>query len=248
MWGPYDSIPEAISLCNGGFTADKRVDCSFHHTNDETITLKNGIQGKFYVLLITNYSMMAQSVNFRKIDGPGTTNCGIVDNPPPFVQHLTQFSVEKDTNEKHIGPENCPADMMLVGQRGLTSYPDGTIRILDQNTTTVTVELVQTFTDTNSTIDNIFYQYKTDDFQSECLEEENLIGEGSLEITISCTALTKNAFLEFWVADDSTSGALEMMDQAAIPECCYPSVSNETSVVKYKVLINCETECPDAEL
>merc|ERR1712194_802171 len=45
-----------------------------------------------------------------------------------------------------IGPAECPYDILLLKHNGVTTYPENSIRILSQDETTVTVELLQLFT------------------------------------------------------------------------------------------------------
>jgi hypothetical protein len=52
-----------------------------------------------------------------------------------------------------VGPEECPADVLLVKQEGITDYPKDTVQVVSQDTTTVTIEITQTYTDSTSTID-----------------------------------------------------------------------------------------------
>jgi len=146
-----------------------------------------------------------------------------------------------------IGPAECPYDILLLKHNGVTTYPENSIRILSQDETTVTVELLQLFTTTpTSTIDYIFYQYNVNVFNNKCYEEDNVVGGESItEITIQCTRTSQVAFLELWIADDGTKGVLdEEGDTAVIPNCCYPdAVPKGTPVTFYNIEIKCISEC-----
>jgi len=102
-------------LCDGGLTESAQIDCSFDPTNDETIEIPDGISGKFYVLLITNFARIPQTITFRKTGGPGTTNCGIVEDPPvvaptasPHCDPDVSADFECTSNTFLNGVETCP--------------------------------------------------------------------------------------------------------------------------------------------
>merc|ERR1712157_491693 len=137
--------------------------------------------------------------------------------------------------------------MGLVKQVGITDYPEDFVKIISQDETSVTVELVQTYTDPDKVIDNIFYQYQVDHFDTKCYEKEDVAGDDSVvEITIQCMVNSKVAILEFWVADDITKGVLSDGDNAVIPNCCNPdNVPEEKPVTKYTLEVKCVSECPD---
>jgi len=134
---------------------------------------------------------------------------------------------------------------MLVTHTGVTAYPADTVSIISQDSTTVTVELTQTFMASESTIDNIYYQYQTNAFSNICYEKDDFYNEESVTFTIECTHISQIALLELWVADDITKGVLSEGDNAIIPDCCYPTVPEGTPVSKYLVEIKCVTECPE---
>ena len=79
VWGPYDSLTEAVGNCGGGLLESAVIDCSFSTSNNEIIFIPNAISGKFYVLLVTNYAQEIQEdVTLTQILGPGTTDCSFV--------------------------------------------------------------------------------------------------------------------------------------------------------------------------
>ena len=144
-----------------------------------------------------------------------------------------------------IGPEVCPDDILLIKHEGVTDYIGDTVRIISQDTTSVTVALIQTYTSPSSVIDTIYYQYKENLFNSKCYEEDDVPGGDSIEITIECTRASQIALLEVWMADDVSKGVLTDGDNAIIPDCCYPTVPEGTPVTKYFIEIKCVTECPE---
>jgi hypothetical protein len=74
LWGPFDS-PDA---CNS-LTGDKVVDCSYHPQAVEYIDIASAIPGKYYILLITNFSNLPTDITLAKVpgSGPATTDCSI---------------------------------------------------------------------------------------------------------------------------------------------------------------------------
>jgi len=157
--------------------------------------------------------------------------------------------LEKDDTDvlmfSPIGPEQCPNDVLLRKHTGDTPYPDDFVRIVSQDMTTVTVELVQMFTESSTSLDSVFYKYKDSTFHSTCPEEDDFFGEDSVEIQIVCKITTKSAFLEIWVTDHIEKGVLSEGDNAVVPQCCHPTVPEGTPVTKYLVEIRCDSLCPE---
>jgi len=144
-----------------------------------------------------------------------------------------------------IGPEQCPDDILLVTQTGITPFPDSAVRITSQDMTTVTVELVQTFTDSSTSLDSVFYLYRDSTFHTTCPEVDNFIGEDLVEFEITCTSTSKTAFLEIWVADDVTKGVLSEGDNAVVPKCCHPDFPEGKPATMYYLEIKCDSSCPN---
>jgi PKD repeat protein len=75
-WGPFDSQ----SACNQ-LTSGKIVSCSYSTASTEYCTIASAVAGKYYILIITNYSQQPCNINFSQTGGTGTTDCTIL--PPP---------------------------------------------------------------------------------------------------------------------------------------------------------------------
>lgn len=146
---------------------------------------------------------------------------------------------------RSIGPTDCPADILLLNHNGSTAYPDHAVQIISQDTKTVTVKLTQGFTDPSTSIDSVYYQYKHNYFDTMCFEEQNFYGEETVDITIQCTVNSRIAILELWVADDITKGVLSEGDGAMIPNCCHPTIPEETAVTNFIIEIKCSSTCPE---
>ena len=75
-WGPFDTK----DAC-GQLTANKVVSCSYSPAPTEVCTINNAPAGKFYILLITNFSNQPCNIIFSQTGGMGKTDCSIL--PPP---------------------------------------------------------------------------------------------------------------------------------------------------------------------
>ncbi|POS01828.1 gliding motility-associated-like protein [Flavobacterium croceum DSM 17960] len=88
-WGPFSSNDFSV-VCNSLndypdgniITPSNIVACSYSAAPIENFTITNAQAGEYYVILITNYSNQAGTVNFTQTNngqtGAGTTDCAIV--------------------------------------------------------------------------------------------------------------------------------------------------------------------------
>jgi hypothetical protein len=161
---------------------------------------------------------------------------------------VEQFGTDDSTEDDRF-IASCPEDIQLIRQDGIMEYPNDTVTIISQDSSTVTVALTQTLTASETDIDYIFYQYQVDSFSMQCYEEDNIPGGEIInEITIECTEFSQTAMLEFWVADNINKGVLSELDDADIPKCCYPDgVPQGTPVTKYLIEISCISVCDELE-
>ncbi len=75
-WGPFDDPYEP---CQGSLTNDMEVDCSYSSSAEEYCEIPSSAQtGEYYILLITNFSNKECNILFEKVEGEGTTDCGIL--------------------------------------------------------------------------------------------------------------------------------------------------------------------------
>lgn len=75
-WGPFDDPYDACSQ----LVQSKVVDCSYSSNATETCDIPNGVNGQYYILVITNFSNAACNINFSQTGGTGSTDCTIL--PP----------------------------------------------------------------------------------------------------------------------------------------------------------------------
>lgn len=113
-WGPFD---DPIAPCPNGLTSAKVVSCSYSANATETCAIPSNAQsGKYYILVITNYSNNACNITFSKTSGTGTTDCGIM---PPLVNNDGPYCV---TDAIHLtGNGQSGASYYWTGPNGFTS-------------------------------------------------------------------------------------------------------------------------------
>ena len=159
---------------------------------------------------------------------------------------VEQFGTD-DSAEDDKFIASCPEDILLIRQDGVMEYSDDSVTIISQDSSSVTVQLTQTLTSSETDIDHIFYQYAEDSFDFKCYEEDNIAGGEIIdEITIACTEYSQTALLELWVADNK--GLLSELDDANIPKCCHPDgVPQDTPVTQYVIEIKCVSVCDEIE-
>lgn len=71
-WGPFTSPTEP---CVAGLTASKMIACDYYPLSRTVDTIPNGITGEYYILLITNYSNLVDTINLSQTGGTGTLDC-----------------------------------------------------------------------------------------------------------------------------------------------------------------------------
>jgi gliding motility-associated-like protein len=86
LWGPFPSVAAAINEC-GSLPAP--IDCSYSASAVETVNVPaNAQSGQVYILVVTNFSNQATTINLETIGGTvGTTNCNLT-NPCDPVQAI----------------------------------------------------------------------------------------------------------------------------------------------------------------
>ena len=158
---------------------------------------------------------------------------------------FTQLEGSEDNDDYGFPPAECPDDIQVIQHTGVTDLPDHAVRIVSQDNSTVTVQLVQAYTNASTAIGSWYYQYQQGIFSNKCYGDTNVVGDDIEEITIQCTHHNQIALLEFWISDDITNGVLAEGDNAVIPECCHPSEPDGTPATRYVIQIRCETACPE---
>jgi len=113
LWGPFDNQ----NAC-GLLTSNKVVDCSYSTASTEIVDIPNAIAGKYYILVITNYSNQPCNIIFSKTGGPGTTDCTILppaaaNNGPLCVGETLQLGAANMNNAVYhwIGPDGWTSNV-----------------------------------------------------------------------------------------------------------------------------------------
>jgi len=166
------------------------------------------------------------------------SNDGDCFTPSPTISSSPSHS---PTPAPSIPPPACPEDVKIIHMDGITEVDPGqAIRILNQDTQSVTVRLYNGWTSTEEEVDKIFYTYKHDVFSQKCHDATDILGSVNYDdITIQCHHMVAFAELDICVVD--VDGALNAEgDNAQIPTCCEPF---DGPTVCYKFVIYCESQC-----
>ena len=137
-WGPF---VDPVSPCPNGLTSDKVVSCSYSAAATEHCLIPSTAQtGEYYILVITNYSNQTCNINFSKVAGTGTTDCGIL---PPMVDNDGPYCVGETIHLTANG--QAGATYSWSGPGGFTSNqqnptrPNCTMAMAGTYTCTITV-------------------------------------------------------------------------------------------------------------
>jgi hypothetical protein len=82
IWGPFASIAAATAQCGGlgfGGASGNVEDCSYSGTNNETPAINGALVGEVYIMLVTNFANVPQTITFTQTSGAGATDCAIVN-------------------------------------------------------------------------------------------------------------------------------------------------------------------------
>ena len=78
-WGPFDSVDLG---CTSGLTNSNKIDCSYAGgTALEVVDLPTTVQGKYYIIMVTNFSNLACGITINQTSGTGNMSCLI----PPVI-------------------------------------------------------------------------------------------------------------------------------------------------------------------
>jgi large repetitive protein len=91
IWGPYNTLALSKAACA---TYPMPKDCSFSTSETEQANVSGTLNGKFYVLLVTNYASVTQIINIEQAQtGIATTNCAIL---LPVNMSTYELTIEKE--------------------------------------------------------------------------------------------------------------------------------------------------------
>jgi gliding motility-associated-like protein len=148
-WGPFSSL---AGICNS-LTAAYIVDCSYSSSPTETCNIVGAVAGQFYMVLITNFSNVAQDILFTQTAGTGSTNCGIVStNTMICAGSVASLSITNNSGlanpsySINPGAQTSPTPVFTVSPSNTTTY---TLYVTGTNTinnTLITQTAVATVT------------------------------------------------------------------------------------------------------
>ena len=130
LYGPYSSLANAQSYCGNmgtsgsGSSSNMVINCSYSTSATETPNIPNAIAGQVYVLLITNYANVVQSITLTQSNygntGAGSTDCSIVTPCSISSLNATVGACNPLTNTFNVtgtvGITNPPASGTLIAK------------------------------------------------------------------------------------------------------------------------------------
>lgn len=75
LWGPFDSITQAIAIIQANPNNAFLIDCSYSPDPQETATISGAQAGDVYVFLITNFDGQPGQISLTQTGGVGSTSC-----------------------------------------------------------------------------------------------------------------------------------------------------------------------------
>ena len=76
LWGPFDDM---TNIC-GQLNRTKEIDCSWLPDSQETVFINNAIAGKYYILLVDNYSNTPGQITITQTGGTGSSDCSFLSS------------------------------------------------------------------------------------------------------------------------------------------------------------------------
>jgi hypothetical protein len=189
----------------------------------------------------------------RVMDGvvmTGSSSCTVVDVQATNVTTLSvstngivsSIAVCTEPDDDYNAPPTAcpPSEPELLGSIE-SPNPELPIKIISQDTTSVTFQVINTFNETTT----VFTQYHTGNFgEVECLEVTNVnVTEIADTYTAQCMHNVPITILNIWVASTVESGSV-IIDNDEVPGCCLPDQWTKTPTVQYTLKIPCVDPCP----
>lgn len=151
-----------------------------------------------------------------------------------------------------VDDDSCPEDVVLLNEVNTVFRPGvlSPIRIVSQNDTTVTFQIVNPF---GKEIQAMYYQYAASDTgATDCYSDATFAACDPETVTAHCItgggqgqhALKRSlTIVDVWFADPRY---VSPEDDWTIPECCKPAEEDETTnKVLYSFKVYCESYCPE---
>ncbi|MBA4239970.1 MAG: hypothetical protein C0448_04555 [Sphingobacteriaceae bacterium] len=94
MWGPYPDLATGQADCS---TYPAPIDCSYSSSNTEQMDIANAQTGEVYIVLVTNYANIIQSITLNQAPGAtATTNCAIIPLPIELLYFKGNLTENKE--------------------------------------------------------------------------------------------------------------------------------------------------------
>ena len=142
-----------------------------------------------------------------------------------------------------VPPTFCIDDISLAGQIGSATYDSLPIKIISQDTTSVTIEVSNTWGET--VLSNMFTRYDETSLTNTCHEVTHVAKTDiPSQYTIACMSRAKVAHVDIFVTDDTFS-TTDLDNNATVPQCCHPEADVLVApTVQYIFMLQCISQCP----
>lgn len=77
LWGPFATLSTAI--CSQ-LNVSTQIDCSYSPEAVEPVSISNGIQGQYYILMVDNYDQVAGTISIEQTGGTGSSDCSFLSS------------------------------------------------------------------------------------------------------------------------------------------------------------------------
>ena len=131
-WGPFDDPETACEQ----LSCSNMVDCSYSAASTEHCHINNAQPGKYYLLLITNYSDQECNIYFEN-QSTGATDCSLL---PPLANNSGPYCVGETIHLSSLSEEYAGASYQWLGPNDYTS------RFQNPNISNCTMEMAGTYT------------------------------------------------------------------------------------------------------
>jgi hypothetical protein len=134
----------------------------------------------------------------------------------------------------------CLDDISLAGQVGSATYDSLPIKIISQDTTSITIQVSNTWG--GDVLSNMFTRYDDTSFKTACPELREVTKTQTAVYTIACMANEAVAHVDIFVSE--TSFSTESGATAVVPQCCHPHADFVAPAVQYIFMLQCVSQCP----
>jgi hypothetical protein len=158
---------------------------------------------------------------------------------------VLEFSIQEPITAKvaiypFVERAICLDDISLAGQVGSATYDSLPIKIISQDTTSITIEVSNTWGE--DVLSNMFTRYDDTSLNTACQKLTEVTNTKTAVYTIACMAKEAVAHVDIFVSKASFS--TESGATAVVPQCCHPQAEFVTPAVQYIFMLQCVSQCP----